>query len=183
MHKWRDGILLVSYPAWFYGDDGAIPYETTKRLRASARKQNGLLTLEDIAGPITTLSAVQRKRLSVEFPPIGTPGDFPAMPSRPMPFSVRPMADISAFYMRYPQALNEAVPVDAEMQAFLQKSGLWVRGLQPDEHVVSVHIIDEGDRTGPDAQRIYVLQFATSWPRMMESARFNVRRIEPKPHP
>ncbi|MCW3053520.1 MAG: hypothetical protein JWN14_2690 [Chthonomonadales bacterium] len=184
MHKWHEGILLVSYPSWFYGNAGAVSYDTLKRLRTSARKQNGLLSLEDIAEPITTLSAAQRRKLSAEFPPIGTPFDSSDFPHELVMFSMRPDADISAFYMRYPKALTEEVPVDAEMQAFLQKLHLWVLGMQPEEHMATVRIIDSGDRTTPGVAHSYALQFTTSRPRTIDGgARFQIRRIEAKSRP
>lgn len=101
MHKWRSGILLAHYPTWFYGGEGRCTYALVKRLRASVQKKQGLLSLEDIVEPITTLSAAQISGITTDFPFTGgtilTIGET----------HVQPMTALCAFYQRYPKALSE----------------------------------------------------------------------------
>jgi hypothetical protein len=169
MHKWREGILLVSYPKWFYGDESQVPYKTVERLRTSLRKQNGLLSLEDLVDPVAALSPAQRISLRREFAPLQLNGT---------------MNEICAFYTRYPQALTDPqTPVDPVMEIFLRENGLLPNDLEPEEHVVTVYLADLGDRGGPGAYHNYTLQFTTSKPRSLNGPGVRIKRIEPNPLP
>jgi len=68
MSKWRNGVLLLHYPDWFYGDDAQVAYTQIQDLRQSAEKNRGFLPIPLIANTFTKLNTSQLWRLGAEFP-------------------------------------------------------------------------------------------------------------------
>lgn len=166
MHKWRDGIMLLSYPTWFYGDDAQYAYGTVKRLRKSLKQQDGLLSLKDVAEPATTLKQAQLKRLSEE---------FPAFQNAPL------MAPVCDFYRHYPKSQSDnGITVDLKIQAFLTDSKLWPTALEDNERVTAVRILDVQKILPTDGRHTYHLQLLTSKHTWRDIAGFWIVRIPPK---
>ncbi|MCW3053519.1 MAG: hypothetical protein JWN14_2689, partial [Chthonomonadales bacterium] len=175
MHKWRDGILLAHYPEWFYGDEALCPYALVKRLRISLQKQDGVLSLEDIADPVTTLSAAQLKRLTVEFPFTGMQIDTTD------DVRVQPMTALCTFYLRYPKALSErGILIDLKMRAFFQDPNLWPRNLRIDEGATAARMVDVPNQSAAGSGHTYRLEVATSTHNWRYVASFNIVRIASK---
>jgi hypothetical protein len=175
MHKWREGILLLNYPDWFYGDPGRCPYETIKRLRTSMHKQNGLFSLDDVAGPVTTLTLWQLRRLGEE---------FPFFPGRDTSWAFQPTTAICALYRRYPKSLNErGIAADLRMQALLRDLKLQPSGATADEDVTAVRIIDVPNKYAPDVRHTYTLQLSTSKRSWIDAGAFRIVQGTPKTLP
>jgi len=175
LHKWRSGILLLHYPDWFCGDQGEYPFETVKRLRASVKQQEGLLTLDDVADPLTTLSQKQLAQITVEFPFPG--GQLVTMGENPSSMTL-----ISTFYKRYPQCLSErGIALDLKMQVLLKELKLWPTVLEEKERVTAVRItrtLLQGDAPGTHR---YSLQLHASQHGWMFEGSIEIARIAPKP--
>lgn len=167
MHKWRDGVLLVSYPGWFYGDPGQVSYSTIARLRDRLQAQNGLLSLQDLIEPVAGLSEVQRRRLSAEFPPL-------------RPEFIRDR--ILAFRNRFPQ-VEQGIPFDEKAQVALEELGIGAGGVEPDERRVLIRLVDLPDRDAPEPQHHYSLQIMTSNQRTIDLAGFRIKPIDPNARP
>lgn len=70
-HKWRDGVLLVSNPAWFVldNDDVVAPWAVVRRLRdAEAAAGDGFLSVDDLARTASDLSEPSLRRLARQYP-------------------------------------------------------------------------------------------------------------------
>jgi hypothetical protein len=185
MHKWRENILLVTDPKWFYGDEAQYPYGTVKRLRASLQKQNGLLSLEDIVEPITTLSTEQMDYLTEEFPFSGIRKVELTGASRrvvePLP---QAMLSLCALYRRYPKVWSkQGLRIDLKMQALLHDSKLWPTWLQAGEEVTALRIVDSPNPASADLHQTYTLQATTSRQKWRDVASFSIVRIAPKIQP
>ena len=163
MHKWRNGVLLVSYPGWFYGDETQYPYRVVAHLRASLQKQERLLSLQDILEPVNALTEKQRWRLSAEFPPV-----------RP---SVK-MDAICTFYSRYPNA-EQGVPFDQNLRSVLQDLRFGSVALEPDEKPERVRLVDTFEGSGAPPQHRYTLQLMTSKSRFIELTSVRIERLAP----
>lgn len=151
MHKWREGVLLINHPTWFYGDQAQYSYGVVKRLRDSLRKRGGYLSLEDVADLGAKLSVAQLNRLGKEFLALRSGGG---------------MTPVCAFWNRYPASLNEqGVPVDLKMRTFLQAFkpvSLWPTALKAKEQVTAIRI-HEAITEWPEGKcATYSLQFTTS---------------------
>ncbi|MCW3099672.1 MAG: hypothetical protein JWL77_5290 [Chthonomonadaceae bacterium] len=178
MHKWRDGILLVHYPQWFYGDEALCSYGLVKRLRIRLQKQDGLLSLEDIVEPATTLSDAQLSHFTEEFPYLG------AQISSTDDIRAQKSAALCAFYQRYPKALSErGLLIDLKMRAFLQDPNLWPKGLKVGEDVTAVRIVDVPSQLVIGIHHTYTLQMTTSTQKWRDVSSFDVVRIAPSDRP
>jgi len=178
MHKWRDGVLLAHYPQWFYGDEAQCPYGLVKRLRIRLQKQGGLLSLEDVAEPITTLRDEQLNHLTEEFPFSGEQINS----TEDMRGQER--TALCAFYRRYPKALSErGLLIDLKMRSFFQDPTLWPKWLQSKvgEDVTAVRIVDVPGPAAAGRRHTYTLQMTSSTQSWRDIVAFNVVRIAPKP--
>lgn len=177
MHKWREGIRLIHYPGWFYSDQGDIPYETVKRLRASLKQKDGLLSLDDIADPLATLSPKQLFQLTAEFP--FSDGQLITMGTTPSRMNL-----ICAFYKRYPKCWSErGIGLDLKMQVFLKELKLWPTVLEENERVTAVRIADTPLQEDAPGNHRYVLQLHTSKRGWMFEGEIQSVRIAPKSQP
>ena len=168
MHKWREGILLIHYPEWFYEDETQVPFDIVKRLRVSLQNQDGLLSLDDVATPVMTLNAAQLSHLSEEFP-------FPGARILTMGQPPQPMASICAFYKRYPKTWSErGVPIDLKMQAYLQNSNLWPTLFEENESITTVRLRDLPDRFAGDVRHTYTVQLYTTKRAWIDIASFRL---------
>lgn len=67
-HKWRDGILLVNYPAWFKDEKKKAPWPLIKRLREVQEKNAGWTPLRELGIVASQINDEQIATLSFEFP-------------------------------------------------------------------------------------------------------------------
>lgn len=176
MHKWRSGVLLVHYPEWFFGDDTLFPYSLVKRLRTALQRQDGLLTLEDVAAPVLTLNSAQLGMLTAEIPFTGTRILTMGQP-------LQPMTALCAFYRRYPRAWSEqGLPLDLKLQTYLQEAKFWPALWEEKERATAVRITDVPDRWATDVRHTYTLQLHTTKRDWIDIAKFATVRI-PSPTP
>ncbi len=72
-HKWRHGVLLVTYPAWFTheGDGVTVPWSVVKRLRDAEATGDGFLPLAELARTAHELNSAQVQRLAAQFRVMG----------------------------------------------------------------------------------------------------------------
>jgi len=185
MHKWRENVLLVTTPTWFYGDEAQCPYGTIKHVRAALQKQDGMLSLADIAEPITTLRTEQVDYLTEEFPFSGGRKVEITGASRrvvePLP---QAMLSLCALYRRYPRVWREqGVLIDLKMQAFLRAAKLWPTWLEPGEEVNALRIVDSPDSDSAGLRHTYTLQALTSRQKWRDVDAFSIVRITPKTQP
>ena len=153
MHKWRSGVLLFSYPQWFYGDEAQYPYSVVKQLRDSRRRHvdGEPLTVAEIADAVVTLNDAQMKRLAKEFPQVE---------------SNKHKRPLFAFYKKHPGLLaKEGILVDLNMLAMMQEAKLIPR-LSQNESVERVRIAELLSDT-PD-RREYALQVQRNHEEMWE---------------
>lgn len=68
--KWRNDMLLITYPSWFITGTGATdaPFPVMQELRAAQELHQGLLPLELVAKTATALTEEQLLLLANEFP-------------------------------------------------------------------------------------------------------------------
>lgn len=153
MHKWRNGVLLLNYPSWFYGDDGLYPYDIVKRLRENSRRRNDgrPLMLAEIADPIITLNDAQMKRLAKEFPQVEYN---------------KTMRPIFVFYKKYPHTHSEdGMAVDLNMLSVMQQLKL-IQSPAKLQEIDRVRIIEDLSHLQQD-KRLYRMQYKshrqTAW--------------------
>ena len=72
LHKWQNDILLVNTIPWFLYYDDVIPPSQIRILRQKLNRQNGLLTLDQLAELSRTLTDVQWTGLLKRFPLLET---------------------------------------------------------------------------------------------------------------
>ena len=148
MHKWRNGVLLLNYPLWFYGDEAQYSYGVVKQLRESSRrrKDGRPLLLSDIADAVTTLTDAQMKRLAKEFPQI----DY-NQTKRP----------IFLLYKKYPAIhSSNGMAVDLNMLLMMKQLKL-IPPITKSEEMERIRIVE--DMTdGRENRRLYRMQFQTS---------------------
>lgn len=65
--KWRHGVLLVDYPAWFQDETELVPHSITVQLRRVAAEHDGYLPLTDVIKTARALTQDQLNRLGDEF--------------------------------------------------------------------------------------------------------------------
>ncbi len=69
--KWRQGVLLLSYPAWFMeaGSPGErAPWLVVRELKAAEERGKGILSLKDLARAASVLTEPQLRDLEDEYP-------------------------------------------------------------------------------------------------------------------
>jgi hypothetical protein len=64
--KWRGGILLATYPTWFWDEDSKVPRAFANRLREALEKQDGVLQAEDLVEAARVMTRGQLKVLGKE---------------------------------------------------------------------------------------------------------------------
>jgi len=69
LHKWRRGILVVTYANWFVSEADLpnVPWELVQQLREAERRQDGFLRLDDLVAAAMRLTERQLLRLAQEF--------------------------------------------------------------------------------------------------------------------
>ncbi len=68
--KWRDGVLLLTYPGWVQDDteDTRVPWPLVRRLRDAEAGGDGFLSLTDLGNAAHLLNEKQLHRLAAWFP-------------------------------------------------------------------------------------------------------------------
>jgi hypothetical protein len=148
MFKWRDGVLLFSYPLWFYGDDAQYPYAKVKQLRESRKGHvdGSPLTLAEIADAVMTLTDVQMKRLAREFGQVDDNKTNRA---------------VFGFYQKYPGILAEkGMTTDLNMITLLKQSKL-MPSLVENDSIVKLRITEQPLPQITDGRRFYRMQYQT----------------------
>jgi len=121
IHKWRNNVLLLNYETWFYGDDGASPYDVVKQLRETykLRRDDQQMVIPVIADGVVALTDAQAKRLANEFPEVAA--------------SVR-LRPIFLLYKKYPEILMvDGRAVDLNMLTMMTQMKLLPAGVHNDE--------------------------------------------------
>lgn len=67
-HKWHAGVLLLTYPGWFWDEEKRAPWALVRRLRKTEAAGGGFLSLDDLFTVADVLSKAQLERLTDEFP-------------------------------------------------------------------------------------------------------------------
>ncbi|MCX6380569.1 MAG: hypothetical protein NT023_14020, partial [Armatimonadetes bacterium] len=127
MSKWRNGLLLVNYPYWFYGDEAQFSYQSLQKLRMTANKREGYLSPAEIVQTLSQFTKPQLGRLAEEFPVLQAAMNwdvFMAFKGQPGIFTDR------------------GVPIDAASFAFLQNS-LNLSSLLPDKRIIAIRLYEE----------------------------------------
>src|SRR5262249_35449768 len=72
-HKWRSGVLLLTYPAWFTREEQSpkAPWRTVRELR-SIQAARGYLGLSDLCHAARLLTEPQLTGLAEEFPALNS---------------------------------------------------------------------------------------------------------------
>lgn len=78
-HKWRNSLLMVNYPPWFYEEDQKASWSVIKQLRATRLRDGGLTPLRDLGIAIARLNAKQIPPLEKEFPILAQTRGQPAL--------------------------------------------------------------------------------------------------------
>lgn len=148
MHKWRDGVLLLNYPLWFFGEDAQYPYAIVKQLRQNSRHNDGTaLTFPDITDAVITLTPMQMKRLAKEFPQVD---------------ANKTKRSLFVFYKKYPEILSATgMAIDLRMLALLKELKL-LPTLAEKDTPERIRIIEKPVSNAKDQRRIYLAQMQTS---------------------
>jgi hypothetical protein len=140
MHKWRESVLLVNYPNWFYGEDLPVPYRLLAQLRSQALANGGYLPIGIIGEAIRTLSASQIGRLGEEFPVL------------PEALNWEPMQLCKSF----PNVLTvQGLPMKPEVMAVLRQ---FVQ-IAPEVRLLGVRLHQENRDVQSQPMRVLSLQF------------------------
>jgi hypothetical protein len=70
-HKWRSGMLLISYPTWFLDETKTVPLVIAREIKRREVNGGGLLTADDLFWAATKLSSEQLQSLSRELQELG----------------------------------------------------------------------------------------------------------------
>lgn len=65
MHKWRNNVLLISYPKWFYGEPSSVTYAVLKPLLDT---KDGIIDMKALVKFVGMASDAQMLKLAENFP-------------------------------------------------------------------------------------------------------------------
>ncbi|MCX6379260.1 MAG: hypothetical protein NT023_07240 [Armatimonadetes bacterium] len=127
MSKWRNGLLLLNYPYWFYGDEAQFNYQSLQKLRMMADKREGYLSLAEIVQTLSQFTKPQLERLAEEFPVLQAVMNW----------------DVFTVLKGQPDIFTDrGIPIDASSFATLQTS-LHLGDILPDKRVVAIRLYEE----------------------------------------
>ncbi len=133
-HKWRQDILLLSYPAWTLDDQTLYPYNLVKQLRSDLHTNGGFLPLDDLATAAESLSNAQLLRLAEEFPVMK---------------NVASLRKLFLLCHHYPQLAGSGVPLNDEIAAALRSvPGIPIEKELQSGKVTTVRLVDKRNKSG-----------------------------------
>lgn len=137
--KWRDGVLLLTYPGWVQDDteDARVPWPLVRRLRDAEAGGDGFLSLTDLGNAAHLLNKKQLHRLATWLPVMD---------------NVAVWDDFLDAYYRSPEFPSQVKSPQGSTQIGLAPAPMGVGALaQATPESLRLHLVehDSTDRTAP----------------------------------